>query len=211
MHFGKSNRDYGYYMNNEKLKVTKTEKDLGVLIDDALSFKDHIKKSISKANQALGIVKRTFNYIDVDLFKNLYVTFIRPHLEYCIQAWSPYLRGEVEELEKFQRRATKIVPAFEDLSYEKRFEKLGLTTLEERRTRGDLIETFKIINGHENVDKRKFFENRVYGENIRGHHQTLQRHQINETGSRSPCMRPRSDPPNFGPIERGEKQTNNID
>ena len=31
------------------------------------------------------------------------------------------------------------------------------------------------------------------------------------TGSRSPCMRPRSDPPNFGPIERGEKQTNNID
>ena len=33
----------------------------------------------------------------------------------------------------------------------------------------------------------------------------------NETGSRSPCMRPRSNPPNFGPIERGEKQTNNID
>ena len=33
----------------------------------------------------------------------------------------------------------------------------------------------------------------------------------NETGSRSPCMRPRSDPPNFGPIELGEKQTNNID
>ena len=33
----------------------------------------------------------------------------------------------------------------------------------------------------------------------------------NETGSRSPCMRPRSDPLNFGPIERGEKQTNNID
>ena len=35
--------------------------------------------------------------------------------------------------------------------------------------------------------------------------------KVNETGSQSPCMRPRSDPPNFGPIERGEKQTNNID
>ena len=34
---------------------------------------------------------------------------------------------------------------------------------------------------------------------------------INETGSRSPCMQVRSDPPNFGPIECGEKQTNNID
>ena len=33
----------------------------------------------------------------------------------------------------------------------------------------------------------------------------------NETGSRSPGMRPRSNPPNFGPIERGEKHTNNID
>ena len=165
MHFGKSNPDYGYYMNNEKLKVTKTEKDLGVLTDDALSFKDHIKKSISKANQALGIVKRTFNYIDVDLFNNLYVTFIRPQLEYCIQAWSPYLR-EVEELEKFQRRATKIVPAFEDLPYGERLEKLGLTTLEERRARGDLIEIFKIINGHENICRRKFFENRVYGGNV---------------------------------------------
>ena len=91
----------------------------------------------------------------------------------------------MEELEKFQRRATKIVPAFEDLSYRERLEKLGLTTLEERRARGDLIETFKIINGHENVDKRKFFENRVYGGNIRGHCQTLQKHHVNKEKRRN--------------------------
>ena len=42
-------------------------------------------------------------------------------------------------------------------------------------------------------------------------HRRTQIHIYNETGSRSPCMRPRSDPPNFGPIECGEKQTNNID
>ena len=40
---------------------------------------------------------------------------------------------------------------------------------------------------------------------------SLNNNNNNDTGSRSPCMRPRSDPPNFGPIERGEKQTNNID
>ena len=101
------------------------------------------------------------------------------------KAWSPYLRGEIEELEKFQRRATKIVPAFEDLPYGERLEKLGLTTLEERRARGDLIETFKIINGHENIDRRKFFENRVYGGNIRGHRQTLQKHQVNKEKRRN--------------------------
>ena len=59
-------------------------------------------------------------------------------------------------------------------------EKLGLTTLEERRARGDLVETFKILNNYENVDKRKFFENRVYGGNIRGHRQMLQKHQVNK-------------------------------
>ena len=185
MHFGKSNPNHDYYMNNVKLKVAKTEKDLGVIIDDALSFKEHVKRSLSKANQALGIVKRTFNYLNTELFKNLYVTFIRPHLEYCVQAWSPHLRGEIEELEKFQRRATKTVPALEDLPYEERLEKLGLTTLEERRARGDLIETFKILNDYENVDKRKFFENRVYGGDIRGHRQMLQKHQVNKEKRRN--------------------------
>ena len=66
---------------------------------------------------------------------------IRPHLEYCIQAWRPY-RKDIDTLEHIQRRATKIIPEPRDLSYKERLIECGLTTLETRRLRGDQIEVF---------------------------------------------------------------------
>ena len=60
-------------------------------------------------------------------------------------------------MEGVQRRATKLIPELRELSYEERLERLGLTTLEERRIRGDLIETYKIVTGKENVNREKFF------------------------------------------------------
>ena len=49
-------------------------------------------------------------------------------------------------LEKVQARAIKLIPELKDLPYETRIAKLNLTTLEDRRKRGDLIETFRIFN-----------------------------------------------------------------
>ena len=75
----------------------------------------------------------------------MYKALVRPHLEYCIQAWSPYLRKYIDMLEKIQRRATKLIPRLRDLRYEERLKECGLTTLETRRLRGDQIEVFKIV------------------------------------------------------------------
>ena len=81
-----------------------------------------------------------------------YKAIVRPHLEYCIQAWRPYRKKDIDTLERIQRRATKMIPELRDLSYEERLKECGLTTLETRQ-----IEVFKILNGYENIDRNMFF------------------------------------------------------
>ena len=86
-----------------------------------------------------------------------YKSLVPPRLEYCVQAWSPFLRKDIELLEKVRKRATRMTDSFADKDYNDRLQELGLTTLETRRKRGDLIEAFKIIKGFEDVNSELFF------------------------------------------------------
>ena len=61
-------------------------------------------------------------------------------------------------LEKVQRRATRMVKGFKKLPYETRLKKLGVYSLERRRLRGDLIETFEMLTGRERVNCSEFFK-----------------------------------------------------
>ena len=76
---------------------------------------------------------------------------IRPHLEYCPQVWAPISKhgnwSLIMSLESVQRWVTSSIQGMESFSYRDRLEKLNLTTLHERRMRGDLIEVFKMLNG----------------------------------------------------------------
>ena len=96
------------------------------------------------------------------------------NLEYCIQAWSPYLKKDINKLEKVQRRATKLIPRarLSRLQYEERLKRLRLYPLEQRRLRGDLIETYKILTGKENVNPDLFFK-RATTSNLRGNSMKL--------------------------------------
>lgn len=107
----------------------------------------------AKANSIVGRIRHTFTYMDCEMFMSLYPSLVRSQMEYSVQAWSPHYRRDIIKLEKVQRRATKIVPELRNLPYEERLKTLGLTTLEERRHRGDLIEVFKITHGFENVSR----------------------------------------------------------
>ena len=78
-------------------------------------------------------------------------------MEFAVQAWNPYIRKDIDCLEKIQHRATKLVPQLRNLDYEDRLKALNLTTLEERRARGDLIQAYRIITGKDNVNWEQLF------------------------------------------------------
>ena len=119
----------------------------------------------------VGRISRAFNYMDIEMFKILYPSMIRSHMEYAVQAWSPHLMKDINLLEKVQKRATRLVHSLRNCTYDERLTALGLTSLKERRERGDLIEVYKIIHGFENVDRKKLFtlEKEKLNRIFRGH------------------------------------------
>ena len=119
------------------------EKDLGIIIDSNLSFEEHIASKIKKANSIMGLIRRSFNYLDCEMFKKLYVAFVRPHLEYSQVVWAPNLKKYKTMIENVQRRATKLVDGLKTFEYHERLQILGLPTLAFRRARGDMIEMYK--------------------------------------------------------------------
>ena len=69
-------------------------------------------------------------YKEKELIIPLHKTIVRPHLEYCIQAWRLYRKKDIDVLQKVQRRATKMIRRLRNISYEMRLKECGLTTLE---------------------------------------------------------------------------------
>jgi len=86
--------------------------DLGVIFDSNLTFKDHMAQKINMAYSIFGIIKRNFIHTDKSSFILLYKSMVRPHLEYANSVWCPYKQGDIKELEKIQKRATKLVINF---------------------------------------------------------------------------------------------------
>ena len=130
MHLGKGNRKYEYYMNGQELEVVQEEKDLGILVSDNLKSSGQCLVAYKKANQALGMIKRTITYKHQTILLDLYKTLVRPYLEYCTPAWSPHYRKDIQLLEKVQHRFTRMISNVKHLSYDERLKVLGLWTLE---------------------------------------------------------------------------------
>ena len=158
IHFGSSNNKHRYEIEGTALGSVELEKDLGVLISHDLKSARHVDQAVLKANRILGMVSRNIENKTKEIILPLYRTLVRPHLEYCVQAWSPHLVKDVSKLERVQRRAVRMIRGLGCGSYRDKLIELRLFSLEERRLRGDMIEVFKIIQGHEKVDASKFFK-----------------------------------------------------
>lgn len=169
-------RPHGNYKIGEiDLEKSQKEKDLGVMINSKLSPGDHINEQVRKAYALLANIRVAFRYVDVSMMKKLLVAFIRPILEYAAVVWSPHLKKHINKLEKVQRAATRWVPELRNLTYQERLEQMNLTTLEERRERGDLITLYKCVNGLEFIDRDNFITPAVG--RTRGHSRKLARNR----------------------------------
>ena len=160
LHVGKKNERHSYYMDDAltvKLDVTETEKDVGVTFSPKLDFSEHINTIVKKANQLTGL-KRSFTFMDKDMFLMLYKTVIRPHLKYANVIWHPLYKKQLESIERVQRRATKMIKCIKHLSYNERLRYLDLPSIKYRQTRGDLIQTYKIIHNIDNICKDDIYK-----------------------------------------------------
>ena len=143
MHLGRQNPRQNYTMGGITLATTTSEKDLGVYVDTELTFEKHIKTVVNQANRMLGLIRRSYTYLDSQSLLKLYTSLVRPTLEYANAAWTPILRRDQILLENVQRRATKLIPELRDRDYEDRLRTLKLPSLYYRRARGDMIEAYK--------------------------------------------------------------------
>ena len=176
MHIGHSFQTK-YYMGEDsatkELKTVQQERDLGVVVTSDLKSSSQCLKSAATARRVIAMIRRTFRNMDIADFRLIYKTYIRPHLEFCIQAWSPHFVKDINVLENVQRAATNLVPMLRKYSYPVRLQKIGITSLVERRVRGDMIEVYRLLTGKEQVDHKQFFTLADMPYDLRGHEKKL--------------------------------------
>ncbi len=97
----------------------------------------------------MGQISQAFHY---RVFVKLYQQYVRPHLEFCTQAWSPWTAADKECLERIQKRAVRMVSGLRAVEYEQRLEELSLSTLEERRHQADMQMVHKIMHKESGLD-----------------------------------------------------------
>ncbi len=117
-----------YKMNGQELQETEEEVDIGVMVTKDLKPAGQCQRATKTAQTVLGQLARAFTYRDRHIFMKLYVQYVRPHLEFSVQAWSPWTEADKECLEKVQRRAVGMVSGLAARDYEERLRELGHTS-----------------------------------------------------------------------------------
>ncbi len=96
----------------------------------------HCKEAANRARRVLFQMRRGFAVLTPEIFRPLYLALVRPILEYGLQASPPYLRRDIYLMERLPRLGTRMVNSLRGLSYEDRFRRLNLFTIERRLLRG---------------------------------------------------------------------------
>jgi hypothetical protein len=160
-----------YRINGALINSVPCTRDLGVMVDSNLNFRDHVIKLSAEGHQMAGIILRNFRHLPKGILVSLFVSTVRSKLEYCSTLWSPNSKTLQSKLENVQRRFTKRLPGMSSLSYQERLKHLGLLTLKTRRRFLDLVLMYKIVFGLSCLPAQSLFSftKQTYHHNLRGH------------------------------------------
>jgi ribonuclease P/MRP protein subunit RPP40 len=125
------------------LEAVTEARDLGIRITADFKPTRQCAEAARRGQWALSRLIRTVTSRRPSVLLPLYKAFVRPHLEYAVQAWAPYFKKDCQVIERVQRRFTRLFPETRNQEYELRLTKLNLFSMKRRRLRGDLIETFR--------------------------------------------------------------------
>ena len=124
-----------------------TVKDLGVVIDESLSWSNHIKEVTRQSSQMSAWILRTFNTRSALPLMTLFKSLVRSRIDYCCPVWSPSTKQDVCAVEAVQRSFTARILSLKDLNYWERLKKLNLMSLQRRRERYIILHMYKLSAG----------------------------------------------------------------
>ena len=146
-----------YNMAGSDILLQESSRDLGVLVDSSLKFHAHIRQVVGKAWGLANNLLRSTLCRSREFMCNLFITHIRPLLEFASPVWNTGYVGDSVLLESVQRRWTKHIDGLGDVEYGDRLRGLGLYSVKGRLLRADLIKYYKIFNGLSVISPAELF------------------------------------------------------
>ena len=158
----------GYFLGDTELSQVQSHRDLGVIVDPSLRFHDHVNDIVRKSSGLSNGLLRSTVCRSRDFMLSVFISHIRPLLDYCSTVWNMGFLGDCRKLESVQRRWTKEVLGLEEMDYNSRLRDLGLYSVYGRMLRCDLLKLWKVFHAEVDVGLADIFERHSHA-STRGH------------------------------------------